>query len=48
METGKLIWVTVITRFLLKENVPKQQFEIYSKSPSVDSSPSYSQVFEII
>ena len=24
MKTGKLIWVTVVTRFLLKDNVPKQ------------------------
>ena len=26
METGKLIWVIVVTRFLLKDNVLKRQF----------------------
>ena len=58
-ETGKLMRVTVVTRFLLKDNVSKQQFVQKSKnlaifignsqkSPSLDISPSYSQLFEII
>ena len=60
MGTGKLMWVTVVTRFLLKDNVLKLQFvqkkfknwAIFIgnlwKISDLDSSRSYSQLFEII